>query len=513
MSDIKKLVATLSSIERKILPYLDKISDFDKLVEVTGLMDVQISRGIQWLTNKGLITVSMETKELIDLDANGKRYLKVGLPERRLLKAVAPGPSTPDRIRESADLSKEELNIALGVLRRKAAIFITKEKNLVVKILDAGKTMLSKDSLEEQFMQRSFPVAVADLTPEELFAMKELRSRKSIIKSIPKKHKTIQLTELGRHVLKMTGSWSDATEYVTQEMIRQQSWKGKEFRRYDIRSPVSTLHGGKRHFVSQSLLYAKRVWMNMGFKEMKGPIINTSFWNFDSLFTAQDHPAREMQDTFFLKNPERGEIPKDRKMIALLAKIHEDGAHTKSRGWGYEWDVEEAKKNVLRTHTTVLSARTLAALKKEEWPAKFFSVGRCFRNESLDWKHLFEFNQTEGIVVDPNANFRDLVGYLRQFFAAMGFPEARFRPGYFPYTEPSLEIDVFHPVHKQWIELGGAGIFRPEVTEFLLGEEVPVLAWGPGFDRIITDYYGIRDIRDLYKNDLRQIKELRYWMR
>ena len=146
-------------------------------------------------------------------------------------------------------------------------------------------------------------------------------------------------------------------------------------------------------------------------------------------------------------------------------------------------------------------------------PAKFFIVGRNFRNEAVDWSHLFEFNQTDGIVIDKNANFRHLLGYLKRFFAKLGFPKARFRPAFFPYTEPSVEIDVFHPVHEEWIELGGAGMFRPEVVKPLLGEEIPVLAWGPGFDRIMMEYYGITDLRDLYKNDLKQMNKMRQWMR
>ena len=144
-------------------------------------------------------------------------------------------------------------------------------------------------------------------------------------------------------------------------------------------------------------------------------------------------------------------------------------------------------------------------------PAKFFALGRCFRNESLDWSHLFEFNQTEGIVVDPDATFRNLLGYLKQFFKKMGFEKARFRPAFFPYTEPSVEIDVFHPVHKTWLELGGAGMFRPELTIPLLGEEIPVLAWGPGFDRILMGYYEINDMRELYSNDLEQLRKIKAW--
>ena len=160
-----------------------------------------------------------------------------------------------------------------------------------------------------------------------------------------------------------------------------------------------------------------------------------------------------------------------------------------------------------------MSARTLAQLKKEDLPAKFFSVGPCFRNETLDWKHLAEFTQVEGIVVDPNANFRNHIAYLRIFFKKLGFEHARFRPAYFPYTEMSLEIEVYHPIHKQWIELGGSGIFRPEVVEPLLGEPVPVLAWGLGLPRMIIDYYQIADLRELHKNDLKQLREIKSWVK
>ena len=170
-------------------------------------------------------------------------------------------------------------------------------------------------------------------------------------------------------------------------------------------------------------------------------------------------------------------------------------------------------KTVLRTHTTCISAQTLAKIKKEEIPGKFFAVGKVFRNETLDWKHGFEFNQTEGIVVDKNANFRHLLGYLKQFFEKMGFEEIRFRPSFFPYTEPSVEIDVWHPERKIWFELGGAGIFRPEVVVPLFGEHVNVLAWGPGFDRMLMDYYEIKDLREMYKNNITKLRKIKWWVK
>ena len=239
----------------------------------------------------------------------------------------------------------------------------------------------------------------------------------------------------------------------------------------------------------------------MGFEEMTGDIVNSCFWNFDSLFVPQDHPAREMQDTFFIKGSEK--VPNE--LMMRVKKQHE-------KSWKYKWDEKVSQKKVLRTHTTVLSAKTIAKLTEGDLPKKYFVIGRNYRNESLDWSHLFEFNQSEGIVVDKNVNFGHLLGYLKEFFKKMGYDKVRFRPAYFPYTEPSVEIDVYVPERKTWIELGGAGIFRPEVVEPLFGKEVTVLAWGFGLGRIICPYYGIKDLREFYKNDLKQLKEVKEWL-
>jgi phenylalanyl-tRNA synthetase alpha chain len=243
--------------------------------------------------------------------------------------------------------------------------------------------------------------------------------------------------------------------------------------------------------------------LELGFKEMTGDLVQPSFWNFDALFTAQDHPARDMQDTFFIKNPEKG------KLLSISEKVKE--VHEKS--YKYKWNPEEARKNILRTHNTVISARTIASLKLQDLPCKYFSVGKVFRNETVDWSHLFEFTQTEGIVISEDVNFKHLLGYLKLFFNKMGFDKVKFRPSFFPFTEPSVEIIVFHPVKKVWIELGGAGIFRPEVVKPLLGTNVPVLAWGLGLERIITDYYNIKDLREIYGNDIKKLREVKLFLK
>jgi phenylalanyl-tRNA synthetase alpha chain len=512
--DIKTLVESLHPLERKVLPILSKNNTLNGVIGATNLPLAGVMRAFQWLENKGAVKLKEESKEVIVLGKIGLDAAKEGLPEKRFLKALKTKALKLDDLKKTAKLEMDELNACIGILKRKAAIDISKENNVMsFSLTEQGKKLIDKDSLEDVFLKKlsESQVELASLKPEEVFALDNFKKRKEFVSIETHKVWSAELTELGKKLVESGINDIEFTERLTHEMLKKGEWKDKQFRRYDVEINVPKIQGGKRHFVNQAKEYAKQVWLDMGFKEMTGPMLNTSFWNFDALFTAQDHPVREMQDTYYIEEPKTGKLP-DKKLVNKVKTAHEKGTKG-STGWQYKWDEENAKRNVLRTHTTVLSAKTLAKLKKEEWPAKYFSVGKCFRNESLDWSHLFEFNQTEGIVIDPNANFKHLLGYLKQFFKNMGFPQARFRPAYFPYTEPSVEIDVFHPVHNKWIELGGAGIFRPEVTEPLLGEEVPVLAWGPGFDRIILDYYKITDIRDLYKNDIKQLREMKAWMR
>ncbi|MBW3020329.1 phenylalanine--tRNA ligase subunit alpha [Candidatus Woesearchaeota archaeon] len=498
-----KLIETMHPLEIKVINTLKKSKTLPEIMKSSGLKDVEVIRALQWLQNKDILNINKSEAEFVELDSNGLKYKKSGLPERRLLQELSSGDKA---INDISTLEKEEVGISIGSLKKKAAIVMEQGK---LKITEHGKNLLEKESLEELFLKNKFPINIEDLKDEEKFALDNLKSRKEIIKIETKKSISVELTKLGEELVKKEIKQEDSIDRLTPQLIKNGDWKNKKFRRYDINAKVPEIDGGKKHFVKQALEYAKQVWLDMGFKEMNGPMVQTSFWNFDALFTAQDHPVREMQDTFFIKTVKEGKLP-DKKIVDKIKIAHEEGINN-SKGWQYKWDEKESKRNVLRTHTTCLSAKTLFNLNEEDLPAKFFSLGRCFRNESLDWCHLFEFNQSEGIVVDPDANFKHLIGYLKQFFKKMGFEKARFRPAYFPYTEPSVEIDVFHPVRKTWVELGGAGIFRPEVTEPLLGKETPVLAWGPGFDRIILEYYKINDIRELYNNDLKQLKKIKSW--
>lgn len=505
------LIESLGPNERKILAYLKE--PIESITAKTGLPYEAVLRALEYLSNKKIIELKISEKKIVELGVNGVLYKQKGLPERRLLNIVFEKNSlTLQEAQKLSQLTDNEFKAALGALKKRAMINLANGKV----IISGNREEVIKKTLEEKFIE-SLPIELEKLEAEQKFAFDILKNRKNIVEIANKSIVEYTLTKLGESIVsnkEAINSAKDLIEVLTPELIASGAWRGKRFRRYDLTSPVPKINGGKRHFVNQSTDYARKIWTELGFKEMTGTIVQTGFWNFDALFTAQDHPVREMQDTFYLKGI-KGKLP-EKKLVEAVKKSHE-GKIEGSKGWGGEWKEDDAKKVLARTHTTGLSAHTLVELSKlknsKDKKGKFFAIGKCFRNETIDWSHGFEFNQTEGIVVDPNANFRHLLGYLKEFFKKMGFDEVKFVPSYFPYTEPSVEIYAYNSMRKIWIEVGGAGIFRPEVTIPLLGEHIPVLAWGPGFDRVLTEYYQIKDLRELYQNDLEVLRKTKFWVK
>jgi len=503
----KNLIESLSPNERKIIPYLK--DSLEEICKKSNLNKVSVTRALEYLQNKAIVKLFSIKTRVVEIGLNGALYLRKGLPERRLLSLL--GEKRILNLQDAQKISKlsdEEFKASIGALKKKALIDVKNGKISFIGNIQE----IAKKSLEEIFIE-SLPLNYSSLTPEQMYALTSLQSRKDIIYILEKKTIKVEVTDLGKKIMDSSIKSEDLIESLSPGILQNEKlWKGKKFRRYDVTSPVPNIYGGKRHFVNQSLDYVRKIWTDMGFTEMKGNIIQSSFWNFDALFTAQDHPVRELQDTFYINK--KTEIP-DKNLIKTIKATHETGI-SGSKGWGYTWDEEEAKKLVLRTHTTCLSAQKLYELSRlppEKRKGKFFALGKNFRNETVDWSHGFEFYQTEGIVIDENVNLRHLLGYLEQFYKKMGFEKIRFTPSYFPYTEPSLEVHVWHPEKKIWLELGGAGIFRPEISVPLLGKNTPILAWGQGVDRIIMDYYKIKDLRELYKNDLSQLRKMKFWMK
>ncbi len=235
----------------------------------------------------------------------------------------------------------------------------------------------------------------------------------------------------------------------------------------------------------------------MGFTEIPGNYVGSAFWSFDALFQPQDHPARDMLDTFYVRGAPRYPLPAD-AVVQRVSAVHEHGGETGSTGWSYTWQRAEAERAVLRPHTTCETIRYLAD--HPDPPQRAFIVGKVFRTDSPDATHLpGEFHQIEGVVMEEGANLAMLIGTIQEFYRRMGFERIRFRPGYFPYTEPSMEPEGY--LKGQWIELGGSGLFRPEVTA-PFGITAPVLAWGLGLERLVMVLEELTDIRTLVENDL-----------
>ncbi|MEM2637119.1 MAG: phenylalanine--tRNA ligase subunit alpha, partial [Candidatus Korarchaeota archaeon] len=280
-------------------------------------------------------------------------------------------------------------------------------------------------------------------------------------------------------------------EVISRDVIESKIWETRPFRKYDILSPVPRLSGGRIHPLTWVMNMVREVFVSMGFEEYEGPWIETSFWNMDAMFIPQHHPARDVQDTFYLN--EYGKLPGN-EIIAKVKAVHENGWKTGSIGYGMPWNPQTAMMLVLRSHTTAVTYRLLA--KGVRPPIKVFSIGRVFRNETPDPLHLPEFHQIEGFVYAKGLTLRHLMGYLKTFYEQFGITKLRFKPTYNPYTEPSMEIYAFNPAMNKWIEVANSGVFRPEAT-LPYGIKYNIIAWGLAVERLAGLLFTIKDIRDL----------------
>lgn len=474
-------VRTLHEIERKIIKALTdgKLTE-DDLTQKTGLNIDQVRRGVQWLLHKNLVIESKKHVVLLELGDEGKEVLKdlSKSPERRLIATFPPGKTfiTFAEAKTKSGLSKEEFTTAYSIANRKGRI-----------VPEGNGMRLTSTTLDEE--------------DKEAKALKELEEKQKIVyDSLPEEKRKVydSLSEKGERVKKYPKITSEITLSTFGASIFDDIMKLSETERtLDVTASAPVIYTGRKHPLQDVVDEVREVFVGLGFEEIEGPIVQNSFWNFDALFTPQDHPAREMQDTFYIANMKAGNVA-DKKIVNSVTNIHQ-------QGWNYKWNINEARKLVLRTHTTPVTIRYLADNRPEE--ARVFSVGRVFRNEKLTYKHLAEFYQVEGIVVGKNVTLRDLMGLQTEFYAKMGLNKVKFWPSFFPYTEPSLQSMVYHEKLGKWVELFGMGIFRPEVT-LPVGVKNPVLAWGGGLERIAMLRYGLDDVRELYNNRLSWLRSV-----
>ena len=478
----------LHPIEAKVLGALkdQEWADFDSLPRSAGLLPDQVRRSVQWLSSKGFIEVQQSILAMLVLRSSS-----------------APELSLVERLREAdhalpiEDLKKlfksdDEFSAALG--RARASSWV----NVTISAVGSLVSLIDREGptrLERLLTQLAKPVEEERVSPELRPLVPDLVKR-GIVERVEERSTRIRITQSGLSAI-VSAADVGYIERLTPDLLSTGRWKGVELRPIDVKAPAPRFYPGRRHPVPEFIREVKEAYISMGFTEIEGSAIQPALWNFDALFTPQDHPGRELQDTFYLKGIEDESI-KRVGVVARIASTHEDGWRTGSRGWGYRWSTEEARRLVLRTHNTVLTIRALESSKKD---LRVFALGKVFRNESLDYKHLAEFHQMDGIIVGGGLNTTHLMGFLTEFYRKLGMRDVKLWPSYFPYTEPSLQVVGYSDLARDWVELGGSGIFRPEVT-WPLGVRKPVLAWGLGIERLILLRLGLDDLRVLYDNDL-----------
>jgi len=412
------------------------------------------------------------------LTEEGEEYLRNGLPEKNLVLALDVLPT------KSATIGKLFSKVRNLPIAMKWAL----EKGWVIKKGD--EIILLKPPYETDEEEALRKIDEGEEVEEEI--VKVLMGRNLVQKITETYKKTEEVLEKAGNVI----------DQLTHDIILTGLWRDRKFKPVSVETikklDKKKIVFGKRQPYNQFLWEVKNKLVEMGFKEMDGHLIETEFWNFDSLYQAQGHPARTWAQTYSLKYPKIGKLP-DKKIMDRVKATHENGWETGSTGWGYKWNPMKAMKLMPRAHTTASSARQLA--KGVKVPGKYFIIGRNFRPDVIDYKHGVEFNHCEGIVIDESLTFKNLLGLLKTFAMEFaGAKKVKFLPDYYPFVEPGAQLSALHP-DLGWVELAGSGIFREELTK-PLGVNVPVLAWGLGIDRLAMFKLGINDIRELFSRNL-----------
>jgi len=494
----------LPEIEFKLLSALKPGAErpVPELVKTTGLDQSLVMAAATMLAQRNLVSVAETSEEAFALAVDDGQ-----LPEKRALALLKEAGGAASFAELPRLLGKDDVRAEMKWLTKKgwckrdaAGLTISeagekalKDKGADELLLDAIKS--GKTATEAELAKAGVYVATAKLL---------LKGRDDIVKRKKVVYRSVKLTPDGEKLVAAGIEPAREVTQLTPEMLAGGLWRGFILKRYDVKLDTARLRPGKPHPLQRAIAETRRAFLEMGFEEAASAVVETAFWNFDALFQPQDHPAREMQDTFYVAKPEAGRLP-DAGLVERVNRAHEDGGDTGSIGWRYKWNQEKARQLVLRTHTTATTIQAVTANPKP--PRKVFSCGKVFRRENVDQTHLPEFMQIDGIIIDEDASLTTLFGTLREFYLRMGAKDVIFRPGYFPYTEPSAEV-LAYVEGVGWVEMCGSGVFRPEVTK-PLGCDVPVIAWGGGLERVAMLRFGLDDIRKLYWADVNWLREAR----
>ncbi len=480
-----------------------------ELAAALGADQANVTAACVTLQQAGYVTIAEATFEQLRLGPDGAPYAARPLPERVIVGVLRAqgGRCKLTDVPHHCDLDTAQVGGALRWLAQRG--WARKEDDTLV--LEAGapadEAALEPDERLIRALAGGRVATRAELEAEGLpvaAALEMLGKRRGFVVVKERTQRRVTLTDAGRALLAAGVRGRRRVTQLTPELLAEGGWRDVELQPYDVTLAAKRIYPGKEHPFQRTLDRVRRVFLEMGFEEVASPWVESSFWDFDALFQPQDHPARDMQDTFYVARPERCRLP-DEAYVERVRAVHENGGDTGSVGWQYRWSRAWAEKPVLRTHTTATTIRALARHTAGR-PGKYFVIGPVFRRETVDYKHLPIFHQVDGIIVDPHASLATLIGTLTAFYTKMGFPKVKVNPSFFPYTEPSAEVLLYLENRGDWVEMGGSGLFRPEVT-LPLGIRDRVLAWGLGLERLAMFIHDVKAIGELFYATMPWLRE------
>ncbi|TVY17949.1 Phenylalanine--tRNA ligase alpha subunit [Lachnellula arida] len=468
-----------------------------------SIKSTDLKGALDRLGSRSMITYETIDREEAILEAEAVGIAESGSHEARVWEALR---------KNKEGLTGAELEAAVG---DKNVVKVGQGKAFKLKWVGKGKDgrlaalvdSIKDDTREQlQIIQKTRthwdPKIVTDLKKRKLVKMQKVISFK--IHKGPK------------YALEIVKEETD----LTADMLASGAWKTATFKPYNFKSLGADQNAGALHPLNKVRHEFRQIFFEMGFEEMPtNRYVETGFWNFDALFVPQQHPARDLQDTFYISDPKTADKPHaedaDDKgdyesYWKNVQEVHQEGKYG-SIGYRYPWAEDESLRLVLRTHTTAISTAMLHKLASQKGPdgrpppARYFSIDRVFRNETVDATHLAEFHQVEGVIADYGLSLGGLMEFMEIFFKKMGIEDLRFKPAYNPYTEPSMEIFSFHRGLNKLVEIGNSGMFRPEMLESMgLPKDMRVFGWGLSLERPTMIKYKVNNIRELlgHKVDL-----------
>ncbi|MEM2794452.1 MAG: phenylalanine--tRNA ligase subunit alpha [Thermofilaceae archaeon] len=487
-------ILVLSERQKKILDSCASGSrELDELASELRCRREDLMRDIEELKAKGLIEIDKSLTEKVELTKEGHQYVNIGLPEERVVGLIRElGELDLSSLPRLPGFSEDDVRIGVMHLAKAGALKVDGTR---VKIVN--EEALTSALMQASELRRALEAIAAGESPKK--ELIEILKRRRMVSAKRVFELRVVLTDDAKNLLRkgmITGT--RLVTALTPQLIISGEWRSVQFKSYDLSLRPPSLYPGRKHPYLEFLDYIRELLVAMGFEEVKGPHVELELWNFDALFQAQDHPAREIHDTFFVKYPAMGRVS-DQGLLRRIGEVHEFGGDVGSKGWRYKWDPIKALHLVLRTQTTAVSARTL--YRRGDGEYRCFALDRVFRPENLDAKHSMEFYQLEGIIVSRHVTLRHLVGFFHELARELGLGPVKIKPGYFPFTEPSVEGFVKHE-KLGWMEVFPGGMFRPEVLRSLGIKESNVAAWGIGIDRIAMIALNVDDIRTLFTQDL-----------